>query len=128
MYNLITHHLEMCMWFYWNLKWPPQIDFLNICDRKKSNPIYGGGWYVKICFTAPRHCKVFVFIYRYSCRNVSCDSKRMKWSSFQIMYRRLEKILQLWTLWGGSPGPIEFAHIQIGVFKNVPDNEIGWGA
>ena len=33
------------MWFYWNLKWPPQIDFLNICDRKKSNLIYGGGWY-----------------------------------------------------------------------------------
>ena len=25
------------------LKWPPQIDFLNICDRKKSNLIYGGG-------------------------------------------------------------------------------------
>ena len=35
----------MCMWFYWNLKWPPQINFLNICDRKKSNLIYGGGWY-----------------------------------------------------------------------------------
>ena len=33
----------MCMWFYWNLKWPPQIDFLDICDRKKSNLIYGGG-------------------------------------------------------------------------------------
>ena len=32
----------MYMWFYWNLKWPPQIDFLNICDRKKSNLIYGG--------------------------------------------------------------------------------------
>ena len=45
MYNHITHHLEKCMLFYWNLKWPPQIDFLNICDRKKSNPIYGGGWY-----------------------------------------------------------------------------------
>ena len=35
----------MCMWFYWNLKRSPQIDFLNICDRKKSNLIYGGGWY-----------------------------------------------------------------------------------
>ena len=23
-------------------KWPPQIDFVNICDRKKSNLIYGG--------------------------------------------------------------------------------------
>ena len=25
----------MCRWFYWNLKWPPQVDFLNICDHKK---------------------------------------------------------------------------------------------
>ena len=41
----INHHLEMCMWFYWNLKWPPQIDFLNNCDHKKSSLIYGGGWY-----------------------------------------------------------------------------------
>ena len=21
----------MCRWFYWKLKWPPQVDFLNIC-------------------------------------------------------------------------------------------------
>ena len=35
----------MCMWFYWYLKWPPQINFLNICDRKTSNLINGGGWY-----------------------------------------------------------------------------------
>ena len=26
----------MCGWFYWNLKWPPQVDFLNICDRKRN--------------------------------------------------------------------------------------------
>ena len=26
-----------------NLKWPPQIIFFNICDRKNSNLIYGGG-------------------------------------------------------------------------------------
>ena len=32
----------MCMRFYWNLKWPPKINFLNICYRKKSNLIYGG--------------------------------------------------------------------------------------
>ena len=25
----------MYRWFYWNLKWPPLVDFLNICDRKK---------------------------------------------------------------------------------------------
>ena len=25
----------MCRWFYWYLKWPPQIDFLNIFDHKK---------------------------------------------------------------------------------------------
>ena len=42
--NPPSHHLEMCMWFYWNLIWPPRIDFLNICDRKKSNLIYSGGW------------------------------------------------------------------------------------
>ena len=35
----------MSRWFYWNLKWPPQVDFLNICDRNNSNLIYGGGWY-----------------------------------------------------------------------------------
>ena len=35
----------MWRWFYWNLKWPPQVDFLNICDRKNCNLIYGGGWY-----------------------------------------------------------------------------------
>ena len=35
-YNHITHHLEICRWFYWNLKQPPQVDFLNICDRKNS--------------------------------------------------------------------------------------------
>ena len=22
----------MCRWFYWNLNWLPQVDFLNICD------------------------------------------------------------------------------------------------
>ena len=33
----------MCRWFYWNLKRPPQVDLLNICDR--NNLIYGGGWY-----------------------------------------------------------------------------------
>ena len=41
----IPHNMEMCRWFYWNLKWPPQVDFLNICDRTNSNLIYGGGWY-----------------------------------------------------------------------------------
>ena len=35
----------MCRWFYWYLKWPPQVDFLNICDRKNPNLVYGGGWY-----------------------------------------------------------------------------------
>ena len=35
----------MCRWFYWNLKWPPQVDFLNICDRNNSYLIYGGWWY-----------------------------------------------------------------------------------
>ena len=35
----------MCRWFYWNLKWPSQVHFLNICDHKASNLIYGGGWY-----------------------------------------------------------------------------------
>ena len=48
-YNHITHHLEMFRWFYWNLKWPPQVDFLNICDRKNSNLIYGGEWYRTSC-------------------------------------------------------------------------------
>ena len=43
-YNHITHHLEICRWFYWNLKWLPQVEFLNICDRKNSNLIYGGEW------------------------------------------------------------------------------------
>ena len=37
--------MEMRSLFCWNLKWPPQVDFLNICDRKNSNLIYGGGWY-----------------------------------------------------------------------------------
>ena len=38
----------MCRWIYWNLKWPPQVDFLtmlNFCDRKNSNLIYDEGWY-----------------------------------------------------------------------------------
>ena len=35
----------MCRWFYWNLKWPQQVDVLNICDRKNTNLINGGGWY-----------------------------------------------------------------------------------
>ena len=48
-YNHITLHLEICRWFYWNLKWPPQVDFLNICDRKNSNLIYGGEWYRTSC-------------------------------------------------------------------------------
>ena len=63
--------MEMCKWFFVGAKteklksvlihivqshYPPsgnvhvillkiKIDFLNICDRKKSNLIYGGGWY-----------------------------------------------------------------------------------
>ena len=43
-YNPITRHLETFRWFYWNLIWPPQVDFLNICDRRNSNLIYCGEW------------------------------------------------------------------------------------
>ena len=27
----------MCRWFYINMKWPPQADFLNICDRVQAS-------------------------------------------------------------------------------------------
>ena len=53
----------MCMLFYWNLKWPPQINFLNICDRKKSNLIYGGGWYRTSVLKAIYHWIMFIHIY-----------------------------------------------------------------
>ena len=28
---MITHHMEICRWFYWKLKWPPQVYFLIMC-------------------------------------------------------------------------------------------------
>ena len=33
------------IFIYWNLKCPPQVDLLNICDRQISNLINDGGWY-----------------------------------------------------------------------------------
>ena len=43
---VVMDKLHIFLWVQnWNLKWPPQIDFLYICERKKSNLIYVRGWY-----------------------------------------------------------------------------------
>ena len=33
------------IFIYWNLKWPPQVNLLNIFDWQISNLINDGGWY-----------------------------------------------------------------------------------
>ena len=47
---------------------------------------------------------------------------------FKLFIDVYEKSYSYETLWGGSPDDVEFGRIQIIFFKNVSDNEIGWGA
>ena len=74
---------KMCMWFYWNSKWPPQIDFLNICDRKKSKLIYGGGWsscwYVGYFQVDNGQVKIFLILIQYEM------SQRRRWWCYGVV-------------------------------------------
>ena len=67
----------MCRWFYWNLKWLPQVSFLIIHDRKNSNLINGGDdtcigfqascnyWNVEAGFFQCQLFKRFVYFFFY---------------------------------------------------------------
>ena len=68
-----THHLKICRW---NLKWPPQVDFLNICDRSRSNGL--GIWH-SCLDTLNLHNVVFSF-------RVHLSSKRTNFPDLSAIF------------------------------------------
>ena len=77
-----THHLKMCRW---NLKWPSQVDFLNICDRSRPNSL--GIWH-GFPDTFNLHNVVFSF-------RVNLSSKRTNFRDLSAIFLNFPEFSQI---------------------------------